>query len=202
MKKIGTALVCLALLAACQNNEKVEEHQHSGEHQHPSAVQAENQAKEGEQKKPLSPHTSAMAMVGDAHIHIDYSSPRVRNRIVYGGLVALDEVWVSGAHNATWLETNKPLRIAGNELPAGKYAFFTIPGEEQWTVIFNRNWDQHGKDEYKQSEDVFRFTVEPETLQEPKEELTYEVNKLSDSQGTISLAWEKKKISFPFEIVK
>ena len=202
MKKIGVAIAFLALLYACQGNEKTQEQQHSEEHQHPSAVQAEGQPKEGEQKKPLSPHTSAMAMVGNAHIHLDYSSPRVRNRIVFGGLVALNEVWVSGAHNATWLETNKPLRIAGNELPAGKYAFFTIPGEDQWTVILNRNWEQHGKDEYQQSEDVFRFTVEPETLQEPKEELTYQVNKLNDREGTISLAWEKKKISFPFEVIK
>lgn len=193
----------MLLLASCQSNEKMQEQQpHSEEHQHHSAVQAEGQTNEGEQKKPLSPHTSAMAMVGDAHIHIDYSSPRVRNRIVFGGLVALNEVWVSGAHNATWLETNKPLRIAGKELSAGKYALFTIPGEDQWTVIFNRNWDQHGKDEYEQSEDVFRFTVEPETLQDAKEELTYQVNKLSDREGTISLAWEKKKIHFPFELVQ
>lgn len=204
MKRIGTAVAFAVLLASCQGNEKTQEQQqHSKEeHQHHSAVQAESQTNEGEQKKPLSPHTSAMAMVGDAHIHIDYSSPRVRNRIVFGGLVALDEVWVSGAHNATWLETNKPLRIAGNELAAGKYAFFTIPGEEQWTVIFNRNWEQHGKDEYSPSEDVFRFTVKPETLQEPKEELTYQVTKQNDREGTISLAWEKKKISFPFELVQ
>ncbi|WP_017734000.1 DUF2911 domain-containing protein [Nafulsella turpanensis] len=204
MKKIGTAVAFAVLLASCQGNEKTQEQrQHSvEEHQHSSAVPAKNQANEGEQKKPLSPHTSAMAMVGDAHIHIDYSSPRVRNRIVFGGLVALDEVWVSGAHNATWLEADKALRIAGNELPAGKYALFTIPGEDQWTVIFNRNWEQHGKDEYKQSDDVFRFKVEPETLQETKEELTYEVNKQSDRDGTISLAWEKKKISFPFEVIQ
>lgn len=203
MKKTGIALAFLALLASCQGNEKTQEEQQAKEeHQHHSATQAENPKEDGEQKKPLSPHTSAMAMVGDAHVHIDYSSPRVRNRIVFGGLVALDEVWVSGAHNATWLETNKALKIAGNELPAGKYALFTIPGEDQWTVILNRNWDQHGKDEYKQEEDVFRFSVEPETLPEPKEELTYEVNKLNDKEGTISLAWEKKKISFPFEVVQ
>ncbi|WP_017732257.1 DUF2911 domain-containing protein [Nafulsella turpanensis] len=203
MKKTRIVIAVAVLLASCQGNEENHEQQQPAEeHQHPSAVQAGDQADEGEQKKPLSPHTSTMAMVGDAHIHIDYSSPRVRNRIVFGGLVALDEVWVSGAHNATWLETNQALKIAGNELPAGKYAFFTIPGEDQWTVIFNRNREQHGKDEYKQSEDVFRFSVKPETLQEPKEELTYQVNKLSDKEGTISLAWEKKKISFPFEVIQ
>lgn len=204
MKRIGTAVAFAMLLASCQGNEKEQEQQQYSkeEHQHHSADQAESQANEGDQKKPLSPHTSAMAMVGDAHIHIDYSSPRVRSRIIYGGLVALDEVWVSGAHRATWLETNKALKIAGNELPAGKYALFTIPGQEQWTVILNRRWDQHGKDEYNQAEDVFRFTVKPETLPQPKEELTYEVNKVNGQKGNVSLAWEKKKISFPFEVIQ
>lgn len=144
MKKIGVAIAFLPLLASYQGNGAPQEQQHSKEHKHPSDFQAEDQAYEGEQKEPLSPHTSAMVMVGDAHIHIDYSSSRVRNRMVFGGLVAMDEVWVSGAHNATWLETDKALKIAGNELPAGKYAFFAIPVEDQCTVIFNRNREQHG----------------------------------------------------------
>lgn len=214
MKKQLFICATAILLAACQSNDTT--HQNAGadqmrdpkkdtttEHQHHTAAQTKKQQDvPGEQKKPLSPHTSAMGMIGDAHIHIDYSSPGVRNRMIYGGLVALDEVWVSGAHRATWLETNKPLRIAGNTLPAGKWALFTIPGQEQWTVIFNRRWDQHGKDDYMQEEDVFRFTVKPETLPQSQEQLTYEVNKVSDQQGTISLAWEKKKISFPFEVVR
>lgn len=203
MKNQFIIISALALFTACQNsNTEKEQGNTEAEHQHHAPVSAENQTGTVEQKKPLSPHASAMAMVGDAHIHIDYSSPRVRNRMIYGGLVAMDDVWVSGAHNATWLETNKPLRISGNRLPAGKYALFTIPGQEQWTVIFNRNWDQHGKDEYNQAEDVFRFTVTPETLSQSQEELTYEVEKVSEQTGTISLAWEKKKISFPFEVVQ
>lgn len=203
MKNLLTIAAAVALLTACGENKPAQEQQtETAAHQHHTEAKTESQpAVAGEQKKPsLSPHTSAMAMVGDAHIHIDYSSPRVRNRMIYGGLVAIDEVWVSGAHNATWLETNKALRIAGNTLPAGKYALFTIPGQEQWTVILNKNWDQHGKDEYSQTDDVFRFTVTPETLEEPREELTYEVTKQSDKKGAISLAWEKKKISFPFEV--
>ena len=102
--------------------------------------------KESSKKKVLSPHTYAMAMVGDAHVHIDYSSPGVRGRIIFGGLLAYDEVWQSGAHRATWLETNKGLSIDGKTLKAGKYGVFTIPSKEEWTVIFNTNWDQHGKD--------------------------------------------------------
>lgn len=202
MKKQILVAAAAMLLAACQSNNSDQQQDTAAVHQHNTEAQAENQPETAEQKKPLSPHTSAMAMIGDAHIHIDYSSPRVRNRMIYGGLVALDEVWVAGAHKATWLETNKPLRIAGNQLPAGKYALFAIPGQEQWTVILNRRWDQHGKDDYSQAEDVFRFAVRPETLEQPKEELTYEVSQLSDQKGSISLAWEKKRISFPFEVVQ
>jgi hypothetical protein len=110
-------------------------------------------------KKVLSPHATAMAIVGDAHIHIDYSSPGVRDRIIFGGLLSYDMVWQAGAHNATWLETNQDLIIDGKTLPAGKYGFFTIPSKKEWTIIFNTNWDQHGKDEYDEKEDVLRFKV-------------------------------------------
>jgi hypothetical protein len=214
MKKFVSAIVLIAFGMACQSTDSGQEQQAAApdqeqqasdqQHQHHSPASAESAAANGEQKKPLSPHTSAMAMIGDAHIHIDYSSPRVRNRMVFGGLVAMDEVWVSGAHRATWLETNKALRMGGNVLPAGKYALFTIPGQEQWTVILNRNWDQHGKDDYNQQEDVFRFKVHAQTLTETQEELVWEVNKNEkmEREGSISLAWEKKKISFPFEVVR
>ena len=156
--------------------------------------------KESSKKKVLSPHTYAMAMVGDAHVHIDYSSPGVRGRIIFGGLLAYDEVWQSGAHRATWLETNKGLSIDGKTLKAGKYGVFTIPSKEEWTVIFNTNWDQHGKDEYDEKDDVLRFKVMPELSDEITEHLVYKVEKKGDAQGSISLSWEKVTIRFPFQI--
>ena len=64
--------------------------------------------------KTLSPKKYAMAIVGDAHIHIEYSAPSVRGKIIYGGLLAYGEVWQSGAHNATWIETNKDIIINEN----------------------------------------------------------------------------------------
>ena len=151
-------------------------------------------------KKPLSPHTSTMAMIGDAHIHIDYSSPGVRDRMIFGGLLAYDQVWQAGAHMATWIETDKDLVIDGQELPAGKYGFFTIPSKNEWTIIFNSNWDQHGKDDYDEKDDVIRFKVTPIITDEITEHLEYKVNKLSETEGTISLAWEKVTISFPFKL--
>jgi hypothetical protein len=151
-------------------------------------------------KKVLSPHTSTMGMVGDAHIHIDYSSPGVRGRIIFGGLVGYNNVWQAGAHMATWLETNKDLTIDGKELPAGKYGFFTIPSKQDWTIMINKNWNQHGKDDYDEKDDVIRFKVTPIISNEITEHLEYKVNKLSETEGTISLAWEKVTISFPFKL--
>ena len=151
-------------------------------------------------KKVLSPHTSAMAMIGDAHIHIDYSSPGVRGRIIFGGLVGYDIIWQAGAHMATWIETNKDLVINGEVLPKGKYGFFTIPSKEDWTIMINKNWNQHGKDDYDANDDVIRFKVTPSISDKITEHLEYKVNKLSETEGTISLAWEKVTISFPFKI--
>ena len=151
-------------------------------------------------KKVLSPHASAMTMIGDAHIHIDYSSPGVRNRIIFGGLLAYDMVWQAGAHKATWLETNKDLIIDGKILAAGKYGLFTIPSKEEWTIIFNSNWDQHGKDEYDEKEDVLRFKVTPIISETTTEHLEYKIKKESDSEGAISLAWEKVLINFNFKL--
>lgn len=151
-------------------------------------------------KKSLSPHTMAMAMVDGAHVHIDYSAPSVRDRIIFGGLVGFDRVWQAGAHNATWLKTDKDLVFSGKVLPAGKYGFFLIPGKQEWTVIFNSRWEQHGKDEYSEAEDVLRLTVKPGDLKEVQEVLTYEVNKTGDRSGEIVFSWEKKKLRLPFEV--
>lgn len=151
-------------------------------------------------KKVLSPHTSTMAMIGDAHIHIDYSSPGVRDRIIFGGLLAYDKVWQAGAHMATWVEINKDLTINGQELPKGKYGFFTIPSKEEWTIIFNSNWNQHGKDDYDEKDDVLRFKVKPAISDKIKEHLEYKVSKISDDEGSISLAWEKVTVSFDFKV--
>lgn len=167
------------------------------QHDHGQHSQASEPAKTG---KSLSPHTSAMAMIGDAHVHIDYSSPSVRGRMIFGGLVGYNHVWQAGAHMATWIETNKPLVFGEKTLPAGKYGFFTIPGKQTWKVMFNSKWEQHGKDEYDEKNDVLVLEVKPEELHSSQEELTYEVKKLDENRGEISLSWEKIKINLPFKV--
>ena len=193
--KTSLILLCLVMLISCKETSK-----EVPEPQHKTTTDQKATSEEPTKKKPLSPHTSAMAMVGDAHIHFDYSSPGVRKRIIFGGLLPYDAVWQAGAHQATWMETNKELSIAGKKLKAGKYGFFVIPNQEEWTIIFNSNWDQHGKDEYDEKEDVLRFKVTPIISEDIQEHLEYKVTKTTENSGTISLKWEKVTIQFPFTV--
>jgi len=192
MREILTILFIAMLITSCK-----EEKTKNGEHNH---SEDKEEHVEPKKKEVLSPHTSAMTMIGDAHIHMDYSSPGVRNRIIFGGLLAYDMVWQAGAHNATWIETNKDLIIDGKILTAGKYGFFTIPSQDEWTIIFNSNWNQHGKDNYDEKDDVLRIKVIPIISEDITEHLEYKVNKVSDNKGSISLAWEKVSISFRFQV--
>ena len=158
------------------------------------AVQAEADTLKG------SPKAQATGKIGPASLQISYHSPAVRDRVIWGGLVPYKQVWVTGAHRATTLETSQSIRIGGQELPAGKYALFTIPGEKEWTVIINKNWDQHLADEYSEKEDLFRLPVPAETVGQNQERLRYEIQSQSENAGAIVLTWEKVKLAIPVAI--
>ena len=143
--------------------------------------------------------STAFLVMGEDSIKIKYHSPGVRKRIIWGGLVPLDEVWVTGAHDATTLEIGTPFTIAGKNIQAGKYAFFTIPGEKEWTIIINKNWHQHLASEYDEKEDVVRMQVKPITI-DHTERLQYFLEKKSNQKIIMAVAWEKLKIEFPIEL--
>jgi hypothetical protein len=195
MRKLLTILCFTFLFVGCKN-------QNENEKKEIPNTQEIKQKVKPTKKKILSPHATAMTMIGDVHIHMDYSSPGVRNRIIFGGLLAYDVVWQAGAHNTTWLETNKDLIIDGKTLTAGKYGFFIIPSKEEWIVIFNTNWNQHGKDAYDAKDDVLRLKVKPMISETVTEHLVYKVKKVNKNEGSISLAWEKVSISFNFTTQK
>ncbi len=197
MRRSMIILFCLVLIS-CGNEKKQEPQNEETMQVHQDHLDAKLDTVG--KPKSLSPHTSAMAMVNDAHIHIDYSAPSVRDRIIFGGLVGYNSVWQAGAHKATWIETDKDLLIDGNTLPVGKYGFFVIPGKDQWQVIFNSRWDQHGKDEFDETENVLVTEVTPEKLADIQEVLKYEVSAEGDKRGTIILSWEKVKIEVPFQV--
>jgi hypothetical protein len=146
-----------------------------------------------------SPHRTAMTTVNGAHLHIEYNSPGVKGRIIWGGLVPYNTVWVTGAHKATTIECNKDFRIGDKVVKAGKYALFTIPGERDWSVMLNRNHDQHLADDYNVAENVVNLKVVPKENQ-LTQRLSYKVMKTADQHGLIEMSWEKIKIEIPFSI--
>jgi hypothetical protein len=93
---------------------------------------------------------------------------------------------------ATAVTFEKPVRIGGKTLEAGKYALFTIPSKNEWTVIINRKWQQHLTDEYSSDDDVLRIRVLPEMQTNSQERLMYTI----DLEG-ISMRWEKVKLVIP-----
>lgn len=141
----------------------------------------------------------AYFIIGQDSIIINYHSPGVRKRIIWGGLVPYDEVWVTGAHDATTLEMPNAFLVNGKEIPAGKYAFFTIPGKKEWTIIINKNWEQHLASEYDEKADVVRVKVKPITNSHA-ERLEYFIGYSKENQITISVVWEKIRIEFSFTI--
>jgi hypothetical protein len=191
MKKILSYFLLVAIVLSCKN----QSHGAAEHDQHTAGKKTVAST-----KKNLSPQTFAMNMIGDAHIHIDYSSPSINGRIIFGDLLPFGEVWQSGTHKATWFETNKDLLIDNKVLKAGKYGLFTIPSKEEWTVIFNTNWDQFGEADYDQKDDVLRFKVKPEYTENAVENLMYKVARLSDSEGKVSLSWENISIGFKLKV--
>lgn len=139
--------------------------------------------------------SAAVGKIAAANVRINYYSPGVRGRIIWGGVVPLNEVWVTGAHAATNIETDKAFVIGNTTVPAGTYAIFTIPSENEWTFILNKNYQQHLTDEYDQKEDVLRINVKPIISTHTTERLQYFIE-----SDRIAVAWEKVRIEIPVKI--
>lgn len=183
-----------SFVLACSNNDSDKQ---KGEHEHDSLQTTT--AIIDTSKKSIPSETSKW--VGNTDIKINYHSPGVRGRTIWGGLVAYDAVWVTGAHKATTLEVGKDFQVGDKTIPAGKYAIFTIPGKEEWTVIINKNWNQHLTDDYSENDDVVRIKVKPKTTEELTERLKYEIDQRGERIADIIISWEKIRVSFGVEVL-
>lgn len=140
---------------------------------------------------------AAVGKIGTANIRINYYSPGVRGRIIWGGVVPMDEVWVTGAHSATNIEIDKPFIINDKKFAAGTYAIFTIPSNGEWTFILNKNYQQHLTDEYDAKDDLLRLKIKPVATETITERLQYFVE-----AGKLVIAWEKIRLEIPVTIAR
>lgn len=191
MKKLIYTLALGLLIVSCQNKKG-----ENGGHEHHQPEKAPTEQSDNSKKSiPQEAHGN----VGDTHITIKYHSPAVRERVIWGGLVPYGEVWVTGAHSATNIEFSKAIQVEETTIPKGKYAFFTIPGQDRWTLILNKNWEQHLADDYDQAEDVIRIEVTPDAEMPLAEQLTYTIEDKGEGSGAIRMSWEKLSVSLPFK---
>jgi len=153
-------------------------------------VSIQASAQQDKSKRP-SPPAKVEQKVGSAQITIEYSRPSVKGREVFGGIVPYGKVWRTGANEATTFTTDKDITINGKKLPAGTYGLFTIPGEKEWTIIFNKNAKQWGSGNYKEEEDQLRVTAKPQSTA-ATEMFTITV----DEKGKAVISWDKTMVAF------
>jgi hypothetical protein len=143
-----------------------------------------------------SPPAKAQVELKGKQVTIDYSQPKMRGRKIMGGLVPYGEVWRTGANDATSLKTAVDLDIGGTKVPAGSYTLYTLPSQNSWKLIINKQTGQWGT-EYDASQDLARVDLAKSALPNPLEDFTIEFEKTATDSTTLVLKWETTKLSVP-----
>jgi hypothetical protein len=128
-------------------------------------------------------------------INISYSRPNTKGRTIFGNVEPYDKVWRTGANWATVIKFSDDVTLEGNKVPAGEYALFSIPGENQWTIILSKKTKQWGAYTYAQVDDYLRFSVKPIKLQQPVETFALQFENMYPTSGELHLLWENATLT-------
>jgi hypothetical protein len=167
--------------------------------------------------------SSVMQTIGVTDVTITYSRPGVKGRKIWGdppagataGTATLDDsraraadavivpyghVWRTGANEATLFEVTDPVLVNGQPLPAGRYSLHTIPGRDEWTIIFNKDDGQWGSFTYDEKKDALRVKTKPETVGESQEWLAFGIDPVGDNAARVNIRWERLRVPFTVEV--
>ncbi|MGE0587939.1 MAG: DUF2911 domain-containing protein [Cyclobacteriaceae bacterium] len=142
-------------------------------------------------QKPMpSPPAKAEGKIDGVSVTVDYHQPSAKGRKIMGGLVPYGEVWRTGANATTSIEFSADVKVEGQALAKGKYGLFTIPGEDEWTIIFNKTikWGAYS---YSDKDDVLRVKVKPS-----KTSGMVETFDISVEGSKVVLKWENTQAAF------
>lgn len=145
-----------------------------------------------------SPHAMVSQDVGTVTVSVDYSSPGVKERTVFGELVPYGKLWRTGANGATALTVSGPVTIGGTSVEAGTYSVFTEPAADSWTVILNRN-AQASTGSYDKALDAARFTAKPMPI-DARERLTFLFEDTDEDSTSLVLQWADVSVAMPIEV--
>ncbi|MGB9070488.1 MAG: DUF2911 domain-containing protein [Candidatus Acidiferrales bacterium] len=153
----------------------------------PSQAQADGQV--------ASPPAKAECKFADGKtIHIDYASPRMRGRKIFGGLVPYGEPWRTGANEATTFVIDADVNVGGKTVPAGSYTLFTLPKEDGWTLIVSKDTGEWGIPYPGEQDDFTRTPMKVSKLDAPLENFTISLDRAGDA-CTLRMDWETTRAS-------
>lgn len=145
-----------------------------------------------------SPDGTVSQVFGITKITVDYSSPGVKDRTIWGELVPYGKVWRTGANEVTSITFSTPVKVNGNALDAGTYGIHMIPGKEEWEIIFSRDTKVDDPSNYDESKDALRLKVKP--VENPfTERMAFTITDVETNSADVNLIWEKLKVSFQVE---
>jgi hypothetical protein len=144
-----------------------------------------------------SPTATIQQTVGLTDVEVIYSRPGIKGRTIFGELVPYGEIWRTGANASTKIKISDNAKIGGQEVPAGQYAIYSIPGATEWTVIIYKGLENWGAAGYDKTQDVARITVKPTKLTEKYETFTIDFSDFETAGANLNLMWENTKISLP-----
>ena len=154
----------------------------------------------------VKPRPSPLAIVSakykDTYLKITYSQPSKRNREVFGQLVPFNQVWRTGANEATEITVTRDVKVNGADLKAGNYSIFTIPEKDKWTILLNSDLGLWGAYNYNTKMDVLKFDVPVVSLTDVVyESFTIIIDQKND-KADLLMAWDKTKVIIPIQFLE
>lgn len=167
---------------------------------------------------------SVMQTIGVTDLTITYSRPGVKNRKIFGEapkdsyakgestldngylrpegmvIVPYGHVWRTGANEATQFVVTDDCMINGQKLAAGSYSLHTIPGKDEWTIVFNGTANQWGSFNYDPAKDTLRVKAKPQVVKDNQEWFLYTIDPVTDDSATVTIRWEKLRVPFTVEV--
>jgi hypothetical protein len=158
------------------------------------AIVISGAAQEDKSKRPSPPATATCRFGDNKTITVDYSSPQMKGRKIYGGLVPYDKVWRLGANEATTFVTDADLIIGGTAVPAGSYTIFAIPNADKWELIISKTTGEWGTKYSGEANDLVRVNMQVAQLSTSVENFTISFER-NDSGCIMAVDWDSTRAS-------
>lgn len=143
-----------------------------------------------------SPAAKISQKVGLTDVTLEYSRPSTKGRKIFGELVPYGEVWRTGANAATLITFSTDVELEGNDVPAGSYALYSVPGKNEWTIILSKNTKLWGAVGYNPDEDFLRFKVKPDKTGQKYETMEISFVDMTDTGANVAIKWENARARF------